>query len=83
MAEKVELLNKGDESRAVKKAEITSKKKASADKKKKRKYKKLAEAPGNDAEVEDMLADEEKDTMPVISNGVESVAGSHVHERKE
>jgi peptide chain release factor len=43
LAEKVELLEKGDESRVTKKAEKAAKKKASADKKKRRKYRKLSE----------------------------------------
>jgi peptide chain release factor len=42
LAEKVELLEKGSESRAVKVVERKSKKKRSADKKKRRKYRALA-----------------------------------------
>lgn len=48
LAEKVELLQKGDESRVVKKAERVAKKKASADKKKRRKYRKLSETVEGD-----------------------------------
>jgi len=44
LAEKIELLQKGDESRAAKKIEVKSKRKASAMKKSKRKYKALEEA---------------------------------------
>jgi peptide chain release factor len=43
LAEKIELLQKGPESRAAKKVERVRKKKASASKKSKRKYRKLAE----------------------------------------
>ena len=44
LAEKIELLQKGEESRAAKKIEVKSKRKASATKKSKRKYKALEEA---------------------------------------
>jgi peptide chain release factor len=44
LAEKIELLQKGDESRAAKKIEVKSKRKASATKKSKRKYRALEEA---------------------------------------
>jgi protein subunit release factor B len=44
LAEKIELLQKGDESRAAKKIEVKSKRKASASKKSKRKYRALEEA---------------------------------------
>src|ERR1700761_706996 len=54
LAEKVELLQKGDESRAAKVVERKSKKKRSADKKKRRKYRQLAqENDGQDAEVDE------------------------------
>ena len=52
LAEKVELLQKGDESRVVKQAERAAKRKASADKKKRRKYKNLTEAQGSNGEVD-------------------------------
>jgi peptide chain release factor len=53
LAEKVELLQKGDEARVVKKQERASKKKASADKKKRRKYKKLDDGQDDNAEADD------------------------------
>ena len=53
LAEKVELLQKGDESRVVKQAEKAAKKKASADKKKRRKYKSINEARDGGSEVEE------------------------------
>ena len=53
LAEKVELLQRGDESRAVKKAERAAKKKASAVKKKRRKYKELADADTGGTEPEE------------------------------
>ena len=43
LAEKIELLHKGDESRAAKKIEVKSKRKASATKKSNRKYRALEE----------------------------------------
>lgn len=54
LAEKVELLQKGDESRAAKVVERKSKKKKSADKKKRRKYRQLAqENDGQEAEADE------------------------------
>jgi protein subunit release factor B len=44
LAEKIEFLQKGDESRVAKKTEVKSKRKASASKKSKRKYRALEEA---------------------------------------
>jgi peptide chain release factor len=49
LAEKIELLQKGDESRAAKKIEVKSKRKASASKKAKRKYRALEEAKSGSA----------------------------------
>ena len=65
LAEKVELLQKGDESRVVKKIERAAKKKASADKKKRRKYKTLAEARDRDGveDGENVEDDDNKDAM--------------------
>lgn len=55
LAEKVELLHKGGESRAAKVVERKQKKKRSADKKKRRKYKRLAgEKDGEDQDDEDL-----------------------------
>ena len=54
LAEKVELLQKGDDSRAAKVVERKSRKKKSADKKKRRKYRRLAgEKDGQEGEVDD------------------------------
>lgn len=53
LAEKVELLQKGDESRVVKQAERAAKRKASADKKKRRKYKSLTDAQDDEAGIEE------------------------------
>lgn len=55
LAEKVELLEKGSESRVEKKRERESKKRRSAEKKRRRKYRKLAEekGEGEDGEEED------------------------------
>ena len=52
LAEKVEVLEKGDDSRVVKKAQRVQKKKASADKKKRRKYKKLEDGKAEELEDE-------------------------------
>ena len=52
LAEKVELLQKGDESRAAKKIEVKSKRKASASKKSKRKYKALEDSKSDRAAVD-------------------------------
>jgi len=60
LAEKIELLQKGDESRAAKKIEVKSKRKASATKKSKRKYKALEEAR-SDAEVTTTNGEDEPD----------------------
>ena len=49
LAEKVEFLRKGDESRVVKQEEKAAKKKASADKKKRRKYKSPMDAQDHNA----------------------------------
>jgi protein subunit release factor B len=57
LAEKVEFLQKGDKSRAVKVLAHKSKKKRSADKKKRRKYRQLAE----EAEIQEGVADEHDD----------------------
>ncbi|KIW71273.1 hypothetical protein PV04_03456 [Phialophora macrospora] len=57
LAEKVELLQKGDESRVVKVLERKSKKKRSADKKKRRKYRQLAE----ETESQEGIVDENDD----------------------
>jgi protein subunit release factor B len=57
LAEKVDFLQKGDESRAVKVLAHKSKKKRSADKKKRRKYRQLAE----EAESQEGVADENDD----------------------
>lgn len=53
LAEKVDLLQKGDESRVVKQAERAAKRKASADKKKRRKYKSLTDAQDDEARLEE------------------------------
>lgn len=52
MAEKIELLQKGDASRAAKKIELKSKRKASASKKSKRKYRALEEAKSDSVAVD-------------------------------
>ena len=57
LAEKVELLQKGDESRVVKQAEKAAKKKASADKKKRRKYKSLTDAQDHDIGADEEVAE--------------------------
>lgn len=62
LAEKIEVLEKGDESRAAIKADRASKKKASAAKKKKRKYRALeAEKNGESAEEVAVEGEEEVD----------------------
>ena len=67
LAEKVEVLQKGDDSRAAKVVARQSKKKRSADKKKRRKYRELAEASAGEAgnvdanEGEDNDEEEEED----------------------
>jgi hypothetical protein len=52
LAEKIELLQKGDASRAAKKIELKSKRKASASKKSKRKYRALEEAKSDSVAVD-------------------------------
>jgi peptide chain release factor len=72
LAEKVELLEKGDESRVTKKAEKAAKKKASADKKKRRKYRKLSEEKtGNEGDDrnDDDVASENDDVDPGQDTG--------------
>ena len=59
LAEKVELFEKGDESRAAKVVERKSKKKRSADKKKRRKYRQLEGEKGGPGDAE--VADEDDD----------------------
>lgn len=63
LAEKVEVLEKGSESRVEKKRERVSQKKRSAEKKSRRKYRKLAEERAGD--------DEEGDTEEHKSDGAE------------
>ena len=67
LAEKLEVLEKGDESRVVVKTKIKSKKKASGAKKRRRKYRLLEEAHGEEKEEED------NDTVegPTQSGGME------------
>ena len=85
LAERVELLQKGDESRAVKVLQKKSKKKRSADKKKRRKYRELAEEKvgqegnldqGDDDEFDDVDLDEddefEDDEDNEVAEGIES-----------
>jgi hypothetical protein len=52
LAEKIELLQKGDASRAAKKIKLKSKRKASASKKSKRKYRALEEAKSGSVAVD-------------------------------
>jgi peptide chain release factor len=74
LAEKVELLEKGDESRAAKVLARKAKKKASADKKKRRKYRELAaEKAGGIVDSEDGEEnledeqDEESENTPTLN----------------
>ena len=60
LAEKIELLQKGDGSRYAKKVEVKSKRKASAVKKSKRKYKALDEAKTSVGSSEDEIEAEDK-----------------------
>lgn len=75
LAEKVELLQKGDESRAVKKAERVSQKKASADKKKKRKYRKLADEKRSSTEEEDHENADLDDKSSLTSHEISKSSG--------
>ena len=62
LAERVELLEKGNESRAVKVLQKKSKKKRSADKKKRRKYRELAgEKDGQEGEVDEEENEDDND----------------------
>lgn len=85
LAEKVELLCKGDESRTVKVAERKSKKKRSADKKKRRKYRQLAEQKdGQENEIDEIDDDdgEEQDDEEAEDSLVEEVEGGRLNEPK-
>jgi peptide chain release factor len=87
LAEKVEFLEKGDESRAAKVLARKAKKKASADKKKRRKYRELAaekngelvgveDVDGNE-DVEDELEDEEVGKPPSTGGPIEDQRGEN------
>lgn len=66
LAEKLEVLEKGDQSRTMIKAEINRKKKASKNKKSKRKYRALDEAKRQASEAGDLAEDDvEGGEMPV------------------
>ncbi|KAJ9612187.1 hypothetical protein H2200_003784 [Cladophialophora chaetospira] len=69
LAEKVELLQKGDDSRVVKVLERKSKKKRSADKKKRRKYRELA---GEKDGQEEALDQDDNDEVGDGAEGMES-----------
>jgi protein subunit release factor B len=69
LADKVELLQKGDESRAAKRIEIKSKRKASASKKSKRKYRALEEAKSGS-----VAADATGNAGPELDGGGDSRA---------
>lgn len=62
LAEKVELLEKGSESRVEKKRELVSKKRRSSEKKRRRKYRKLAEGQNEDDQEADELDENEVET---------------------
>jgi hypothetical protein len=79
LAEKIEFIQKGDESRTAKKIEVKSKRKASASKKSKRKYRALEEAKNDSVAIDaageldpelrnegaGIARDDEKGRMPV------------------
>jgi len=69
LAEKIELLQKGDESRAAKKIEVKSKRKASASKKSKRKYRALEEAKNGS-----VATDAAANVDPQLDEGGDSTA---------
>jgi len=75
LAEKIELLQKGDESRTAKKIQLKSKRKASAAKKARRKYRKLEEGKNTIEGVLDEVAEEAEE--PSSSTGErKDVAGT-------
>lgn len=76
LAEKIELLQKGDESRAAKKIEVKSKRKASASKKSKRKYRALEEAKSGS-----VAADAAGNVGAELDDGGDSTAKDNEKER--
>ncbi|KIW57244.1 hypothetical protein PV05_05820 [Exophiala xenobiotica] len=74
LAEKVEFLAKGDESRAAKVEERARRKKASKDKKSRRKYKRLASEPDTDKDGDEDDPREEGD----IGTGIQIDKNEHV-----
>jgi peptide chain release factor len=76
LAEKIELLQKGDESRAAKKIEVKSKRKASASKKSKRKYRALEEAKSGS-----VAADAAGNVGAELDDGGDSTAEDNEKER--
>jgi hypothetical protein len=76
LAEKIELLQKGDESRAAKKIEVKSKRKASASKKSKRKYRALEEAKSGS-----VATDAAGNVRPELDDGGDSTAKDNEKER--
>lgn len=80
LAEKVEVLEKGDDSRVVKKAQRAQRTKASADKKKRRKYKKLDNGKVEEVEDDDNGVDAPDD---IAESNVEEKAGSALHSSRQ
>jgi protein subunit release factor B len=76
LAEKIELLQKGDESRAAKKIEVKSKRKASATKKSKRKYRALEDAKNGS-----VATDAAANVGPQLDDGGDSTAKDNEKER--
>lgn len=72
LAEKLEMIEKGDQSRTALKAEIAKKKKASKSKKSKRKYRAMDEAKQGESAVE---PDMELSSEP----GVDGIGGEYEH----
>ncbi|KAI1627101.1 RF-1 domain-containing protein [Exophiala viscosa] len=82
LAEKVELLEKGGESRAAKVHDRARKKKLSAEKKRRRKYKALAEEGNKDGK-DDGDEAEEDDGDEDLVDGLEGRNGSGLESKKE
>jgi protein subunit release factor B len=76
LAEKIEFLQKGDESRVAKKIEVKSKRKASASKKSKRKYRALEEAKNGS-----VATDAAAIMSPQLDEGGDSTAKDNEKER--
>lgn len=71
LGERLDLLEKGDGSRVAIKAERATKKKASAEKKRRRKYRKLDEGKGAAEAEEGEVVDEHREDVGVVEEGVD------------